>query len=190
MAVNSMYIPSTHSVYLLWTLDSYTQFHSTSRLGFLLFHFFRKVGKLIYIYIYKHIYIYICLYIYCYIYCYAYIYIYLLYIYLLYIYIFALLLKFYTILKVTFHLQSLQNIGYIFHVVQYILEPILHPIVCISNLLNPCVVPYSSLTGNHCCTLFSISVILLLFEVYPLTCIFHIPRISDVRHCLSLNYFT
>ena len=164
MAVNSMYTPSTHSVYLLWTPDSYTQFHSTSRLGFLLFHFFRKVGKLICIYISLYIYI-------CYIYiCFAF--------------------KFYTILKVTFHLQSLQNIGYIFHVVQYILEPILHPTVCISNLLNPCVVPYSSLTGNHCCTLFSISVILLLFVVYPLTCIFHIPRISDVRHCLSLNYFT
>ena len=33
-------------------------------------------------------------------------------------------------LKVTFHLQLLQNIGYIPHVVQYIPEPILYLIVC------------------------------------------------------------
>ena len=49
--------------------------------------------------------------------------------------IFSLKIKkiFYTILKVAFHLQLLQNIGYIPHVVQYILEPILHPIVCTSQ---------------------------------------------------------
>ena len=44
---------------------------------------------------------------------------------------------FYTILKVTFHLQLLQNIGYIPHFVQYILEPILHPTVCTSHSPTP-----------------------------------------------------
>ena len=43
-------------------------------------------------------------------------------------------------LKVTFHLELLQNIGYIPSVVQYILEPILYLIVCTS-----CPAP----TGNH-----------------------------------------
>ena len=38
---------------------------------------------------------------------------------------FFFLLTFYLILKTTFHLQLLQNIGYITHVVQYILELIL-----------------------------------------------------------------
>ena len=52
---------------------------------------------------------------------------------------------FYTILKVTFHLQLLQNIGYIPHVVQYILEPILYPIVCISPIP---MLPLLA-TGNH-----------------------------------------
>ena len=41
--------------------------------------------------------------------------------------------KNYTILKVTFHLQLLQNIGYTPHGVQCILQPILHPIVCASH---------------------------------------------------------
>lgn len=36
-------------------------------------------------------------------------------------------------LKVTFHLQLLQNIGYIPSVIQYNLEPILHPLVCASH---------------------------------------------------------
>ena len=36
--------------------------------------------------------------------------------------------NFYTILKFTFHL--LQSIGYLPHVVQYILEPVSHPTVC------------------------------------------------------------
>lgn len=34
------------------------------------------------------------------------------------------------ILKVTLYLQLLQNISYIPHVEQYILKPVLHPIVC------------------------------------------------------------
>lgn len=34
--VNSTYVPSTCSVYLLWTPDSYTRFHLTFRHGFLL----------------------------------------------------------------------------------------------------------------------------------------------------------
>ena len=44
-------------------------------------------------------------------------------------YLFPLAIPF---LKVTFHLQLFQNIGYIPCVVQYILEPILHPVVCTS----------------------------------------------------------
>ena len=35
--------------------------------------------------------------------------------------------------KVTFHLQLSQNIGCIPRVVQYILEPVLHPVVCTSH---------------------------------------------------------
>ena len=35
--------------------------------------------------------------------------------------------------KVTFHLQLLPNIGYFPRVVQYILEPLLHPILCTGN---------------------------------------------------------
>ena len=42
-------------------------------------------------------------------------------------------INFYIILKVIFLFQLLQNFGYIPHVVQYILEPILHPAVCISH---------------------------------------------------------
>ena len=49
----------------------------------------------------------------------------------------------YTTLKVTFHLQLLQNIGYITCVVQYILEPILHPIVCTSPSATPILPPSS-----------------------------------------------
>ena len=50
-------------------------------------------------------------------------------------------------LKVTFHLQLLKNIGYIPCVVQYILEPILHRIVCTSHS-QPLYRPSPS-TGNH-----------------------------------------
>ena len=50
-------------------------------------------------------------------------------------------------LKVTFHLQLLQNIGYIPHVVQHILEPILHPVACISHSLTS-ILPAPT-TGNH-----------------------------------------
>ena len=41
--------------------------------------------------------------------------------------------NFIQVLKVTFYFQLLQNIGYISHVVQYILEPIFHLIVCTSH---------------------------------------------------------
>ena len=44
--------------------------------------------------------------------------------------LFSSISHFYIISKAIFHLQLLQNIAYISHVVQYILEPILHPIVC------------------------------------------------------------
>ena len=40
-------------------------------------------------------------------------------------------------LKVTFHLQLLQNIDCIPHIVQYILEPLLHPRVCTSHSSIP-----------------------------------------------------
>ena len=48
--------------------------------------------------------------------------------------------------NVTFYLQLFQNIGYIPWVVQYILEPILHPAVCISH--SPANILHS-LCGNH-----------------------------------------
>ena len=41
-------------------------------------------------------------------------------------------------LKVTFHLQLVENIGYIPHVVQRILESALHPTVCASHLPPLC----------------------------------------------------
>ena len=56
------------------------------------------------------------------------------------------------ILKITFQLQLLQNIGYICHVVWYILEPILYPIICTS--------PFSLLVTT---SLFSIFVSLFFF---------------------------
>ena len=61
------------------------------------------------------------------------------------------------ILKVAFHLQLLHNIGYIPHVVQYILEPILYTTVCTSH--SPILLlPLPPVTTS----LFSISVSLLL----------------------------
>ena len=74
-------------------------------------------------------------------------------IYIIYLFLFFFNFYFYTILKVTFYLQLLQNIDYIPCVVQYILEPILYPIVCISPSLFPLVTT----------SLFSISVSLFLF---------------------------
>ena len=57
--------------------------------------------------------------------------------------------NFYTLLKVSLHLQLLQNIGSNTHVVQYILEPILlHPIVCTSHSPTP-ILPLPPPTGNH-----------------------------------------
>lgn len=41
------------------------------------------------------------------------------------------------ILKVILHLQLLQNIDSVPHVVQYILELILHPVICASFSLSP-----------------------------------------------------
>ena len=49
-------------------------------------------------------------------------------------------------LKFTFHLQLLQSIGCIPCVVQYILEPVLHPIVC--TPLSPTPISPPS-TGSH-----------------------------------------
>ena len=36
------------------------------------------------------------------------------------------------VVKITFHLQLLKNIGYIPHVIQYTFVSVLHPIVCTS----------------------------------------------------------
>ena len=57
-------------------------------------------------------------------------------------------------LKVVFHLQLLQNIGYIPPVEQYILEPILYPINC-AFLSTP--TPQYSPSALVTMTLFSIS---------------------------------
>ena len=52
-------------------------------------------------------------------------------------------------LEVTLHLQLLQNIGYVPHVVQYILEPILYLIDCTFHSSTP-ILPLPPLpTGNH-----------------------------------------
>ena len=40
-------------------------------------------------------------------------------------------------LRVTFHLHLSQNVDYMPHVVQYILETILYPVVCISHFCTP-----------------------------------------------------
>ena len=53
-------------------------------------------------------------------------------------------------LKVTFHLQSLQNIGYVPQAVQYILEPFLHPVVCTSHPLTPTVKNLTVLSDFVC----------------------------------------
>ena len=64
-------------------------------------------------------------------------------------------------LKVTFHLQLLQNIGYIPHVVQYIPEPILYLIVCPLTPLHVTPAPLPLVTAS----LFSVSVSLLFFVI-------------------------
>ena len=61
-------------------------------------------------------------------------------------YLFIIFIRF---LKVTFHLRLSQNIGCVPHVVQYILEPTLHPIVCTSHSPHPYIASYPLLTGNH-----------------------------------------
>ena len=77
---------------------------------------------------------------------------------LIYIYIFKIL--FYNIfLKITFHLQILQNIVYMPHGAQYILEPTLHSVVCISQSSAPTwPTPPLVVTG-----LFTVSAVLLHF---------------------------
>ena len=54
-------------------------------------------------------------------------------IFLILIFLFKNFKEFIQFLKVTVHLQLLQNIGYIPHVVQFILEPILYSVVCSSH---------------------------------------------------------
>ena len=76
-----------------------------------------------------------------------------------------------TILKVTFHLQVLQNIIYIPCVVQYILEPILHPKVYTSH--TPTSSPYSHHWWPLVCSLYLRMLLLLL------------SRFSHVRLCAT-----
>ena len=76
-----------------------------------------------------------------------------------------------TILKVTFHLQVLQNIIYIPCVVQYILEPILHPNVYTSH--TPTSAPYSHHWWPLVCSLYLRMLLLLL------------SRFSHVRLCAT-----
>ena len=54
------------------------------------------------------------------------------------------------LLKITAHLQLLQNIGCISCVVQHICVPVIYPVVCTSH--PPCHIG-PSLTGNHECVL-------------------------------------
>ena len=61
--------------------------------------------------------------------------------------ILVIILLFYTILKVIFHSQLLQNISYIPCDVQHILEPNLHPVACIS--LFPTLILPLTHTANH-----------------------------------------
>ena len=74
----------------------------------------------------------------------------------------------YALLKVTFHLQLLQNIGCISYVVQCIPEPILYPVVCISHSPTPILplLPFLLVTTS----LFSASLSLLLFLLHLLVC--------------------
>ena len=53
---------------------------------------------------------------------------------------------FYTILNITFHLQSLQHIDYIPHIAQYVLQHIDNPTVCIPFPL----MPIRPLTTGNC----------------------------------------
>ena len=84
---------------------------------------------------------------------------------------------FYILLKVTFHLQVLQNIDYIPSVVQIILEPILNLVFYTSHSPIP-TFPFLS-TGNYYfvfCTSESASVLL----YSPVCCIFQILHITDI----------
>ena len=62
---------------------------------------------------------------------------------------FTFLKIFHTIVNVTFHLQLLQNIGYIPHVVQHISEPVLYPMVRTSRSSTPILPLPLRPTGNH-----------------------------------------
>ena len=61
--------------------------------------------------------------------------------------ILVIILLSYTILKVIFHSQLLQNTSYVPCDVQHILEPNLHPVACISPSPIP-ILPLTP-TGNH-----------------------------------------
>ena len=71
----------------------------------------------------------------------------------------------YTILKVTFHSQLSQNIGYVLPIIQYIPETILHPIVYLP-LFHPCIALLPPLVTT---SLFSISMSAP-FLLYSLVC--------------------
>ena len=71
---------------------------------------------------------------------------------------------FFEVLKATYHLQLFQDISYVLRVVQYILEPVLPPVVCISHSpIHTLPVPPSPLVTTR---LFSIPVSLLVSHIH------------------------
>lgn len=76
----------------------------------------------------------------------------------LFIYLCIILIQF---LKVTLHSQLLQNIGYIPRVTQYILEPVLHPVVFTSHFPTRRTPPTPAVVTT---SLFSVSVSQLLLH--------------------------
>ena len=111
-------------------------------------------------------------------------------------------LIFYTILKIKFHLQLLQNTGYIPHVVWYILESILYPTICTSHshapmwplsLLSTSKVKWSEVrVTQSCLTLCDLGILQarrLEWVAYPFSSRFPDPGIDwGLLHCRWILY--
>ena len=82
----------------------------------------------------------------------------------------------FTVLKVAFHVQLLQNIGYIPSVAQYILEPVLYPIAWVSPA--PPLYRHPLLVTT---SLFSTSVSLLFCSI---TSVFHVLHFTHKWDCM------
>ena len=93
-------------------------------------------------------------------------------------------MKFYAMLKVTFHLQWLQNIGCIPGVVQYIFGPILYPTVCASYSPTPKLSLLSPNWEPLVCSLCE-SASFLLYSL--VCCIFWILGVSDIIQYLPFS---